>query len=155
MALTPDQIATREFAVGLRGYDQDEVRSFLKEVGDDFADKAAHQDAAVIRQHAAAEAEMDRARARAVLAAAQKEALRLVSEAHVRIDRRGGAAEGSAETAPGGSTVEQLGEQISAMVRARDEVLDQLRTLRHKVGEAVEVAEADPVVGRSSGPSGS
>ncbi|QXC59522.1 DivIVA domain-containing protein [Aquihabitans sp. G128] len=34
MSLTPDQIAEKEFLVGLRGYDKDEVRSFLTTVAD-------------------------------------------------------------------------------------------------------------------------
>ena len=36
MSLTPDQIADKEFLVGLRGYDQDEVRSFLRTVAEAF-----------------------------------------------------------------------------------------------------------------------
>ncbi|MCU1454719.1 MAG: DivIVA protein, partial [Acidimicrobiales bacterium] len=34
MALTPDEIAGKEFLVGLRGYDKDEVRAFLTVVAD-------------------------------------------------------------------------------------------------------------------------
>ncbi|MCU1352458.1 MAG: DivIVA protein [Acidimicrobiales bacterium] len=36
MALTPDEIAGKEFLVGLRGYDKDEVRAFLAEVADEL-----------------------------------------------------------------------------------------------------------------------
>ncbi|CAN5625761.1 hypothetical protein BH10ACT1_BH10ACT1_19430 [soil metagenome] len=36
MSLTPEEIADKEFLVGLRGYDQDEVRSFLRTVADAF-----------------------------------------------------------------------------------------------------------------------
>ncbi len=32
MSLTPDEIANKEFLVGLRGYDKEEVRSFLRTV---------------------------------------------------------------------------------------------------------------------------
>lgn len=179
MALTPEQIATKDFAVGLRGYDQDEVREYLHLVAAQLTDSAkelasaadpaadisgaaaeanaasiiqrAHDEATEIRQSATAEAEITRARARAVLSAAQQEALRLVAEAHARIDRRGGGAvtespDGSAT----GSTIEQIGEQISAMVKARDDVLDQLQELQRRVESAVAVAEADPVLGRAS-----
>ncbi|MGI9614488.1 MAG: DivIVA domain-containing protein, partial [Acidimicrobiales bacterium] len=34
MGLTPEEIERRDFASTLRGYDRDEVRSFLKKVGD-------------------------------------------------------------------------------------------------------------------------
>src|SRR5438309_4077228 len=34
--VTPDEIARRSFPVGVRGYDQDQVRRFLKKVGDEL-----------------------------------------------------------------------------------------------------------------------
>ncbi|MBX3284147.1 MAG: DivIVA domain-containing protein [Actinobacteria bacterium] len=37
MSLTPDEIATKEFLVGLRGYDKEEVRTFLRTVSVAFA----------------------------------------------------------------------------------------------------------------------
>ena len=37
MAITPDEIANKEFLVGLRGYDKDEVRAFLHQVADAFS----------------------------------------------------------------------------------------------------------------------
>ena len=44
MSLTPDEIATKEFLVGLRGYDKEEVRSFLRTVAVAFGN--AQQEAA-------------------------------------------------------------------------------------------------------------
>lgn len=176
MSLTPEEIAGKEFTFGLRGYDQEEVRAFLQlvatqvelvgdgtdgagaDVSEDQAARAAavvlehaHTEADEIRQSASAEAEMTRARARAVLAAAQDEALRLVAETHARIDRRFGGAgtEGAGGDAPA-STVEQLGEEISAMVKARDDVLHQLQEVKERLDLAVTAAEADPVLGRKA-----
>lgn len=37
MSLSPEQIAAKRFVVALRGYDRDEVDTFLKEVADDVA----------------------------------------------------------------------------------------------------------------------
>jgi DivIVA domain-containing protein len=37
MSLTPEEIAEKEFLVGLRGYDKDEVRAFLNQVAQAFA----------------------------------------------------------------------------------------------------------------------
>lgn len=37
MSLTPEEIADKEFLVGLRGYDKDEVRRFLRTVSEAFA----------------------------------------------------------------------------------------------------------------------
>lgn len=36
MAMSPEEIAEREFLVGLRGYDKDEVRDFLTDVASDY-----------------------------------------------------------------------------------------------------------------------
>src|SRR3954451_22279721 len=36
MALTPEDIESKKFLVGLRGYDKDEVTAFLHEVADDY-----------------------------------------------------------------------------------------------------------------------
>lgn len=36
MAMTPEDIASKEFALGLRGYDKDEVRAYLQAVADDL-----------------------------------------------------------------------------------------------------------------------
>lgn len=165
MSLTPDEIGGREFGFGLRGYDQDEVRAFLEQVaeqarrssvpGDRHSDGAeslqrALDDAAEVRQRAAAEAEIVCSRVQAMLAASQEEAIRLVAEAHVRIERRGG----HADSSPSGSgaaspTVEAVGETISSMVRAREEVLQQLLELRAQLDQAVLTAQADPVLGRT------
>ena len=41
MSLTPEEIAGKEFLVGLRGYDKDEVRAFLRTVSEAFAASAA------------------------------------------------------------------------------------------------------------------
>lgn len=38
MSLSPEQIATRRFVVALRGYDKDEVDSFLTEIGEQVAE---------------------------------------------------------------------------------------------------------------------
>jgi len=151
MSLTPDEIADREFGFGLRGYDQDEVRSFLVEVAGELEharEGAGSPGDAEIQQNAEAAAEILRARSRAVLAAAQEEAIRLVAEAHVRIDRRAGAPTDPAGTDAPSSTVEAVGETISAMVRVRDQLLEQLIEVRSQVDEAVLVAQADPVLGR-------
>lgn len=182
MALTPDEIADKEFTFGLRGYDQDEVRAYLHLVAAAFSEHArdaadaagteisestassnakvllqkAHDEAVEIRQSATAEAEMVRARARAILSAAQEESLRLVAEAHARIDRRTIGAGGTAPQGGGpGGTVERLGEEISAMVQARDEVLRQLHDVKARLDHAVEAAEADPVLGRAAAVQGS
>lgn len=183
MTLTPEEIAEKEFAFGLRGYDQEEVRAFLLLVAaevrsaatvatDDEADAAApvaelteaqaagaaaqilqkaHDDAGEIVERAEVDAELTRSRARAILTAAQDEALRLVAEAHARIDRRTVASNGVAvdHVASPTSTVEQLGEEISAMVQARDVVLQQLQEAKALLDHTVEVAEADPVLRRS------
>ena len=37
MSLTSDEIADKEFLVGLRGYDKEEVRTFLRTVSKEFA----------------------------------------------------------------------------------------------------------------------
>lgn len=179
MPLTPDEIVDKEFTFGLRGYDQDEVRAYLHLVAAAFSERSpvadaadgpvseisettatanatvllqkAHDEALEIRQSATAEAEMIRARARAILSAAQEESLRLVAEAHARIDRRGSGSGGPAPDGRGsGGTVEQLGEEISAMVQARDEVLRQLREVKSRLDHAVEAAESDPVLGRAA-----
>ena len=47
MGLTPEEIERRDFASTLRGYDRDEVRSFLKKVGDtvrELQDEVANAD---------------------------------------------------------------------------------------------------------------
>lgn len=175
MSLTPEQIAAKDFTVGLRGYDQDEVREYLQLLATEWpalganlaastADgstgpalvsaaavlERAHDESVEMRQSAAAEAEIARARARAVLSAAQQEALRLVAEAHARIERRGGPAPETSEEPAPTSTIEQLGEEISAMVKARDEVLEQLQVVQRRVDGAVEAAAADLVLGRAS-----
>lgn len=212
MSLTPEQIASQEFAVGLRGYDQDEVRDYLRKVAslvaaggivltdvpgsaagpaspvkvdapsnvvrigaaasasagvvgeaeplDPEVDanpgtapilQRAHAEAAEIRQSATAEAEITRARARSMLVAAQEEVLRLIAEAHARIDRRSdGTSPDAGAAASSGSTIEQLGEEISAMVRTRDDVLAKLQELQRSVEEAVQAVETDPVLGRAS-----
>ena len=36
MAITPEEIASKEFLVGLRGYDKDEVRAYLQTVAAAF-----------------------------------------------------------------------------------------------------------------------
>ena len=36
MAITPEEIADRKFLVGLRGYDRDEVRTFLTAVAEEL-----------------------------------------------------------------------------------------------------------------------
>ena len=36
MALTPEDIESKKFLVGLRGYDKDEVTAFLQEVATDY-----------------------------------------------------------------------------------------------------------------------
>ena len=41
MSLTPDEIAAKEFLVGLRGYDKDEVRAFLQTVAAAYDAKSA------------------------------------------------------------------------------------------------------------------
>jgi DivIVA domain-containing protein len=41
MGFSPDEIEVKEFLVGLRGYDRDEVRSFLRAVADDYRRTAA------------------------------------------------------------------------------------------------------------------
>lgn len=38
MSLTPEEIAEKEFLIGLRGYDKDEVRAFLRTVADAFSE---------------------------------------------------------------------------------------------------------------------
>lgn len=38
MSLTPEEIAEKEFLIGLRGYDKDEVRSFLRTVSEAFSE---------------------------------------------------------------------------------------------------------------------
>lgn len=40
MALTPEEIADKEFLIGLRGYDKDEVRAYLRTVADAYAAEA-------------------------------------------------------------------------------------------------------------------
>lgn len=120
MALSPEEIADKEFAFGLRGYDQEEVRAFLHQVAAEIASvtpttgsdgdrggilvgssgaadaeaarvlERASAEAADLRQAAEADAEIVRDRAQAVLAAAEAAALRLVAEAHARIDQRFG-----------------------------------------------------------------
>ena len=174
MPLTPDEIAEKEFTFGLRGYDHDEVRAFLLLVAANYGEhgatasapdaaahvgaaasqaaailQKAHDEAAQIHQSATAEGEMIRARTRTLLAAAQDESLRLVAEAHARIDRRGAASGASPVSGDAtGSTIEQLGEEISVMVQARDEVLRQLQEVQARVDHAVQTAEADPVLRR-------
>jgi DivIVA domain-containing protein len=177
MALTPDEIAEKEFAFGLRGYDQDEVRAFLHLVAAQVAGgliepgagdrpggaepavpvdvesaqilERANREADDIRLAAEADAEIVRRRADAVLAAAEAAALRLVAEAHARIDQRIGPGSGQAATeapAPGSATVEALGAEISALVNAREEILQQLHVVRSRVLAAVAAAEDEPVV---------
>ena len=41
MALTSSEIASKEFLVGLRGYDKDEVRAFLQAVAEAFDQQGA------------------------------------------------------------------------------------------------------------------
>src|SRR4051812_30731841 len=43
MTLTSEEIATKEFLVGLRGYDKDEVRAFLVTVAREFVTAGAPQ----------------------------------------------------------------------------------------------------------------
>lgn len=175
MALTPDEIAEKEFAFGLRGYDQEEVRAFLHLVAAEVASgvvapgpgvsgavtadavdaeaaqvlERANAEAAEVRRTAEADAEIIRSKAQAVLAAAEAAALRLVAEAHARIDQRTGPGPGPAgvDAPPGGSpTVEALGAEISALVNAREEILQQLQVVRSRVLAAVAAAEDEPVV---------
>lgn len=174
MALTPDEIAEKEFAFGLRGYDQEEVRAFLHLVAAEVASGAippapgggaipagavdaeaalvlerANAEAAEVRRTAEADAEIIRSRAQAVLAAAEAAALRLVAEAHARIDQRTGPGPGPVAGHPpsgGSSTVEALGAEISALVNAREEILQQLQVVRSRVLAAVAAAEDEPVV---------
>lgn len=177
MPLTPDEIAEKEFAFGLRGYDQAEVREFLTLIAAEVADgslsgvpapltfspdaaglegeaaqvlERAHAEAAAIRRAAEADAEIAQSRAEAVLGAAESAALRLVAEAHARIDQRLAglpslevSGTGSNVDAAPASTVDYLGAEISALVNAREDILQQLQLVRARVADALEAAEVD------------
>ena len=192
MAITPAEIANKEFLVGLRGYDKDEVRAYLQTVAAAFdvapsADDApgesdsagetdlsnlggqieailatardeatklraqADSDTAKLRADADAYAESTRAEAEQVanearqkLTAAQDDALGLVADAQVRvekmIERSRVEAVNQAEAAVAGLTG-----QITELTTARDTSRGQLSDLRSKIDKALAVADAtDP-----------
>ncbi|MDQ6797838.1 MAG: DivIVA domain-containing protein [Actinomycetota bacterium] len=107
---TPESVATKNFATGFRGYDQNEVRAYLKRVADELSAAAtreaelreavleAHKQAAnptldeetlttALGEHAAHLLTKAREAAANIVSEAEKRASRIIGEAEVRIAR--------------------------------------------------------------------
>src|SRR3954454_19150832 len=95
---TPDELESRSFVFVRRGYDPDEVRAFLRAVGQDM--RRLHDEIAMVRAEAKANAEpLDGAMADAVavMQAARESAARIEAQAEQRALERIKRAETEAE----------------------------------------------------------
>ena len=152
MALTPEQIKSKHFVVGLRGYDKDEVNSFLEEVADTVqqvtdearsassrADGNGGPDDTAVEATAAARAEAERitaeARAEAdqLLADAKAKADELAPDAARRAEHEGEPADGSDQPSSADAFA-RAGEQVAAVLRVAEE---QARAMRAEAEESV------------------
>ena len=130
MALTPEEIEKKEFAVGLRGYDKDEVQAFLAQVAVEYRTVQTPATSTVNGSgEAISDAEAE-ARAAEVVAAAEVKASSIIAEAEARaVELRTQAEE--APRAPGaagnGDDWSRLGEQVATLMRTAKEQADTLK----------------------------
>lgn len=134
MALNPDQIENKQFVVGLRGFDKDEVQSFLELVANDYR-KAL--DRANERGHAQAEGATTgaagEARAKRIIDDAEVQAKRILADAEARAKATAAATPAAATTtSPAEDPFARMGEQVAALMRSAEE---QAAVVRAKAGE--------------------
>jgi len=109
MALSPEDIESKEFIVSLRGYDKDDVRAFLKEVAGEFRNVGSAQ--------AAEPDPVDRVTRQlgAVLRAAMEESDLIVAEARRELEEADGIRRQAREEA---AAIRQQAEEYAEQVRA-------------------------------------
>jgi DivIVA domain-containing protein len=117
MALTSEEIANKEFLVGLRGYDKDEVRAFLQTVAAAFDGAGAPAAAPAVDSMANLGGQIE-----AILATANAEASKLRSDAEAEASRVRADADAYAESTRAQAEQHQ-NEASQKLAAAQDEAL--------------------------------
>lgn len=179
--LTPDEIATRQFLVQLRGYDRDEVTAFLARVGEEFGELRARLDGLTAELESVRRAGTGAGPASVAPTAADPSALfaeigqqtarilEAANEAGGELKRRAREQAESELTTAQSRAAELLAEgqrrragvedQLSSLAASRDRVAEELRGVGRTVADALHAigmeAAGSVGAGADDGPSAS
>ena len=143
MALTSSEIANKEFLVGLRGYDKDEVRAFLQAVAEAFDEQASGGTAAPAAAAPAAGGMSDLGgQIENILNTARDEAAKLRSDAEADAAKTRADADTYAETTRA-EAEQHANEARQKLTAAQDEALGLVADAQERVDKMIETSKAE------------